>query len=38
VGWLALALTSNPYVAGGALAVSFVAITVVTVVVIGARQ
>jgi MFS family permease len=37
-GWLTLALTSNPYIAGAALAASFVAITVVTVVVIGARQ
>jgi MFS family permease len=37
-GWLTLALTSNPYIAGAALAASFVAITVVTVVVISARQ
>jgi MFS family permease len=37
-GWLALALTHHPFVAGVALAACFVAITVVTVVVIGGRQ
>ncbi len=37
-GWLTLAVTSNPYIAGTAVAVCFIAITVVTVVVIGARQ